>query len=42
MVRWLCQQGLDAKGFETEYGDEDEAAAAAAPAESTAGEASDA
>jgi putative mRNA 3-end processing factor len=24
MVRWLCQNGLDAKAFETEYGDEDE------------------
>jgi putative mRNA 3-end processing factor len=28
MVRWLCQQGLDAKGFATEYGDEDEAVTA--------------
>jgi putative mRNA 3-end processing factor len=24
MVRWLCQNGLDAKAFETEYGDEGE------------------
>jgi putative mRNA 3-end processing factor len=24
MVRWLCQQGLDAAGFDTEYGDEDD------------------
>jgi putative mRNA 3-end processing factor len=24
MVRWLCQNGLDAKAFETEYGDEEE------------------
>jgi putative mRNA 3-end processing factor len=24
MVRWLCQNGLDAKGFDTEYGDEEE------------------
>ncbi|MBZ2209822.1 ligase-associated DNA damage response exonuclease [Massilia soli] len=23
MVRWLCQQGLDAAGFDTEYGDDD-------------------
>jgi putative mRNA 3-end processing factor len=23
MVRWLCQNGYDAKGFETEYGDEE-------------------
>jgi putative mRNA 3-end processing factor len=30
MVRWLCQIGLDAKAFETEYGDEDEAASAQA------------
>jgi putative mRNA 3-end processing factor len=28
MVRWLCQNGLDAKGFETEYGDEEEDEAA--------------
>jgi putative mRNA 3-end processing factor len=39
MVRWLRQQGLDAKGFDTEYGDEDESAAATDPA---APEASDA
>ncbi|GAB3460561.1 ligase-associated DNA damage response exonuclease [Massilia terrae] len=30
MVRWLCEQGLDAAGFETEYGDEDEAVSAEA------------
>jgi putative mRNA 3-end processing factor len=36
MVRWLRQQGLDAGGFDTEFGDEDEAAATGA------GEASDA
>ena len=24
MVKWLCQQGLDAAGFDTEYGDEEE------------------
>ena len=24
MVRWLCQNGYDAKGFDTEYGDEEE------------------
>lgn len=24
MVRWLCQNGLNAKGFDTEYGDEEE------------------
>lgn len=29
MVRWLCEQGLDAAGFDTEYGDEDEAIAPA-------------
>jgi len=23
MVRWLCQQGLDAAGFTTEYGDDE-------------------
>jgi putative mRNA 3-end processing factor len=23
MVRWLCEQGLDAQGFHTEYGDEE-------------------
>jgi putative mRNA 3-end processing factor len=28
MVRWLCEQGLDARAFATEYGDEDEAAPA--------------
>jgi putative mRNA 3-end processing factor len=22
MVRWLCEQGLDAQGFSTEYGEE--------------------
>ena len=24
LVRWLCQNGLDASGFDTEYGDEEE------------------
>jgi putative mRNA 3-end processing factor len=24
MVRWLCQMGLDAAGFDTEYGDDDD------------------
>src|SRR5256885_536077 len=34
LVRWLREQGLDAQAFQTEYGDEDEAAAAqAAPDE---------
>jgi putative mRNA 3-end processing factor len=28
LVRWLREQGLDAQAFQTEYGDEDEAAAA--------------
>jgi putative mRNA 3-end processing factor len=40
MVRWLRQQGLDAGGFDTEFGDEDEAAATEPAA--AAGEASDA
>ena len=31
MVRWLRQQGLDASGFDTEYGDEDEALETPAP-----------
>jgi putative mRNA 3-end processing factor len=45
MVRWLCQIGLDAKAFDTEYGDEDDEAVAATPQEpkpEEAGEASDA
>jgi putative mRNA 3-end processing factor len=25
-VRWLCQIGLDAKAFDTEYGEEDDEA----------------
>ncbi|MCU9947429.1 ligase-associated DNA damage response exonuclease [Pseudomonas sp. PDM13] len=29
LVRYLCEQGLDAQGFSTEYGDEDEPATAA-------------
>ena len=33
MVRWLRQLGLDASGFDTEYGDEDEADAVAPLAE---------
>ncbi|MBA4094995.1 MAG: DNA ligase-associated DEXH box helicase, partial [Candidatus Accumulibacter sp.] len=24
LVKWLCQQGLDAAGFDTEYGDDDD------------------
>jgi putative mRNA 3-end processing factor len=27
MVRWLTENGLDAQGFKTEYGDEDDQAA---------------
>jgi putative mRNA 3-end processing factor len=42
MVRWLCQQGLDAAGFETEYGDEDEAITAAKAEGEPSAEASDA
>lgn len=44
LVRWLCEQGLDAQGFQTEYGDEDgdagpaDAAAAAAAAAHPAGD----
>jgi putative mRNA 3-end processing factor len=30
MVRWLCQNGYDAKGFDTEYGDEEAGEAVAA------------
>ena len=33
MVRWLCQIGLDAKAFDTEYGEEDDEAVGATPAE---------
>jgi putative mRNA 3-end processing factor len=35
MVRWLCQNGYDAKAFDTEYGDDEaeEAGTAAAPEE---------
>lgn len=36
MVRWLCQIGLDAKAFDTEYGEEDDEAVAATPGEPTA------
>ncbi len=32
MVRWLCQNGLDAKGFDTEYGDDEAENAAEAGA----------
>ncbi|HWJ93811.1 MAG TPA: DNA ligase-associated DEXH box helicase, partial [Telluria sp.] len=42
MVRWLCQNGLDAKGFETEFGDEDDEAIAAQPSEAAKAEAGDA
>jgi putative mRNA 3-end processing factor len=34
MVRWLRQNGLDASGFDTEYGDEDESAGMASDAAS--------
>jgi putative mRNA 3-end processing factor len=37
MVRWLCQIGLDAKAFETEYGDDEEVALAAEPAAEPSG-----
>lgn len=33
MVRWLCQIGLDAKAFDTEYGEEDDEAVTATPGE---------
>ena len=36
MVRWLCENGLDAEAFETEYGDETETAAEAPPSPATA------
>lgn len=42
MVRWLCQNGLDAKGFETEFGDEDDEAVVAQPSEGAGKEAADA
>lgn len=42
MVRWLCQNGLDARGFETEFGDEDDEAVAAQPSEGAGKEAADA
>jgi putative mRNA 3-end processing factor len=36
MVKWLCQQGLDAAGFDTEYGDDDDdVGIAPQPAEAT-------
>lgn len=34
MVRWLCEQGLDAQGFATEYGDDEELDASDAGMES--------
>ena len=37
MVRWLRQVGLDASGFDTEYGDEDDEKIAAAPASADGG-----
>ena len=37
LVRWLCQNGLDASGFETEYGDEEDDAVEK-PAPPVAGE----
>jgi putative mRNA 3-end processing factor len=43
MVRWLCQQGLDAGAFQTEFGDEEDESVAPAPAAGgEAAEASDA
>jgi putative mRNA 3-end processing factor len=39
MVRWLCQIGLDAAGFDTEFGDEDDESAAGAPVGTPATEA---
>jgi putative mRNA 3-end processing factor len=42
MVRWLCEQGLDAAGFETEFGDEDEAITPAKAEGEQPAEASDA
>jgi putative mRNA 3-end processing factor len=43
MVRWLAEQGLDARSFKTEYGDEDgEASPAATPAEPIAAPGGDA
>jgi putative mRNA 3-end processing factor len=43
MVRWLCQQGLDAGAFQTEFGaEEDESVGAAPAAGGEAAEASDA
>ncbi|SNS37901.1 putative mRNA 3-end processing factor [Noviherbaspirillum humi] len=39
MVRWLCQNGLDAGAFDTEYGDEDDAAPEAGAAQETTQEA---
>jgi putative mRNA 3-end processing factor len=39
MVKWLCQQGLDAAGFDTEYGDDDDdVGMAPQPAESAEAE----
>jgi putative mRNA 3-end processing factor len=44
MVKWLCQQGLDAAGFDTEYGDDDDDVAMvdAAPQPAEAREATEA
>jgi putative mRNA 3-end processing factor len=43
MVRWLCQQGLDAGAFQTEFGDEEDESVGSAPAAGgEAAEASDA
>ena len=39
MVRWLQENGLDASGFKTEYGDEDDDDGAPPPAEAPAAEA---
>jgi len=42
MVRWLRQIGLDAKAFDTEFGDDEATDAASAEGEAKAGEAKDA
>jgi len=44
LVRWLCEQGLEAQSFHTEYGDEDDqdpAAPGAVPGQPSAADATD-
>jgi len=44
LVRWLCEQGLEAQSFHTEYGDEDDqdpAAPGAMPSQPSAADATD-